>query len=130
MKKRRRNPPKTRRQTRAQSLLLRTLAALGKSEDAIAHAMNVHKNTLRARHAPDLDRGREIRRAEAEAAERKKLSVREQEREDSLNAGFNPITGEAEGYWRDPETGGNLLALDCRTRKEYEALLAHGQKNG
>jgi hypothetical protein len=124
MKKPRRNRSKTRRQTKAKSAtsLPRTLAALGKSEDAIAHVMGVHKNTLRARHAPDLDEGREIKRAAAETVERKKLSVREQELEDALNAGFDE-NGNATGYWKSKD-GGNLLAHGCKTRKEYDEFLA------
>ncbi len=101
---------------------VRMMAACGKSEDAIAYELGIHKNVLRARYILDLDAGREIARAASAAAEGKKLSVKEQELEDALNAGFDE-NGNAYGYWMD-EDGGNLLAHGCKTRAEYDAYRA------
>jgi hypothetical protein len=122
--------PKTKNRPRRKREVSRTLhervkimAALGHSEDRIAHELGIHKNSLRARFVKSLDAGREIARAEAAAVEHNKLSAREQEVENALNAGFD-ADGNATGYWRDEKSGGNLLAFTCKTRAEFDAYRA------
>ena len=91
---------------------VKIMAALGHSEDRIARELNLHKNSLRARFVKSLDAGREIARAEAAAAKLDKLSVREQEMEDALNAGFGT-------EWQNPD-GTNDLQHGAGTPAEAE----------
>lgn len=88
----------------------------GLSEDRIAYELALSKNTLRARHAADLDAGREAARAEAEAADRAQLSARAREIWQVVNAGFG-------SHWETPDLG-NLLQHGARTvRESFEQYL-------
>ena len=87
-----------RRTTAAVRERVRALRARGFSEDRISHELSLSKNTLRARHAPDLDAGREIARAASEAAERAQLTTRQREIFDAISAGFGT-------EWDTPELG-------------------------
>jgi hypothetical protein len=63
--------------------------------------MGVHKNTLRRQHAPDLDEGREIRRAAAEATAASAVTMEEAH---FLDAAISSFASD----WFDPVRG-NLL---------------------
>jgi hypothetical protein len=89
---------------------VKTMRARGLSEDRIAYELSLSKNTLRARHAPDLDAGREAARAEAEAAERAGLSKRGSEIWGFIHAGFGT-------EWQTPDLG-NLLQGGAKTPRE------------
>ena len=64
------------------------LTAQGYSGDVVAALMGLNKNRLRAKHALDLEAGREIARADAEAAENEELSAKERE----MKRSFLPAT--------------------------------------
>jgi hypothetical protein len=96
---------------------VKAMRASGLSEDRIAYELAVSKNTLRARHAPDLDAGRAAARVEAEAAERGELSARAAQIWQIVNAGFGTD-------WDTPDLG-NLLHHGARNvRESFEQYLA------
>ena len=93
-------PIRDRRQT------VRRLTAQGYSGDEVAALIGLNKNRLRSTHALDLRHGREIARAQAEAAEEEKLSAEEAVMRRAL--------------WEDPD-GRNILH-GGRTIEEQEKL--------
>jgi hypothetical protein len=101
------------RSTNDRGQTVRRLAAEGHSGDVISALMQVNKNTLRAKHALDLERGRQIAQAEAETAEIEKLSAKEEEMRRAMFAGFGT-------HWENPD-GTNVLQ-DGRTLAETEKL--------
>jgi hypothetical protein len=80
---------------------VRRLTAQGYSGDIVAALVGLNKNRLRSTHALDLEAGREIARANAEAAENEKLSAKEEEMRRCFFAGFGT-------YWEN-EDGTNDL---------------------
>jgi hypothetical protein len=100
-------PIRDRRQT------VRRLTAQGYSGDEVAALIGLNKNRLRSTHALDLRHGREIARAQAEAAEEEKLSAEEAVMRRALFAGFGT-------HWEDPD-GRNVLH-GYRTIEEQERL--------
>src|SRR5437764_1501615 len=101
MKKRKHRGPKrhvTRLRTPDdQALKVRRLKAEGYSGDEIAQLIGLNKNSLRAQHALDLREGRELARAEADAAEGEKLTVEEETKKRAMLAGFGTHWENADG---------------------------------
>jgi len=95
---------------------VRRLTAQGYTGDEVAQLIGVNKNRLRAAHALDFRHGRELARAQAEAAVTEELSADEETMRRAIFAGFgNP-------RWTDA-AGRNLLH-NYRTREEQEKLWA------
>ena len=81
------------------------VTAEGYTGDEVAALLGVNKNRLRSTHALALREGREIARADAEAAESEKLSAHEETMRPAFFAGYG-------SHWEQPD-GYNLLQ-DCK----------------
>ena len=94
------------------------LAAEGRSGDVIAALTRLNKNTLRAKHALELERGRRIAKAEAEIAmaeDEKRLSVQEAEMKAAFFAGYYDGS-----EWVMPD-GRNILQQDRTLAESKQA---------
>jgi hypothetical protein len=102
------------------------LTAEGRNADVVAALMRMNKNTLRARHALELERGREIARVEAQIAmaESEGLNVAEAEMKAAFFAGYGDPT------WEKP-AGYNLLQNEtlAETKKKWAEWLRAHRKN-
>jgi hypothetical protein len=101
------------------------LTAQGRSGDVIAALLGVNKNVLRARHALELERGRQIAKAEAEIAmlEDEGLNVQEAQMKEAFFAGF--------GTQFEKPDGRNLLQQNetlAETKKKWAEWLRRHRK--
>jgi hypothetical protein len=99
--KSRRSPGAKARRSRGQ--VVKSLAANGCSGDVIAAKLRLGKDYLRREHALDMAAGREIKRAEREAA--KAVTRKERERIEIITATWN-------SDWRE------AVFSDCKTLEE------------
>jgi hypothetical protein len=98
------NSPRKRRH------VVTTLTEMGLNGDVVAAKLRMNKNTLRAKHALELQRGREARRAKKEAAAAAALSKEEREKIRVIEMALN-------SHWTTPEHG-CLLYGGARTVAE------------